>query len=117
MVTVKVSGGDRLRTALAEIARKVGRGQVKVGFFAGSNYEDGTSVAYVAAIQEFGTTEAGANGLVIIPPRPFMRNTIANNKAQWSGQLAEALKAADYDGTKALGFLGTKIAKSRCRPR
>ena len=49
----------------------------QIGFPSGANYEDGTSVAYVATIQEFGAPA------VNIPARPFMRPTVARQKDQW----------------------------------
>lgn len=47
------------------------------GVPSGLEYEDGTSVAYVAAIQEFGAPAAS------IPPRPFLRPTVAEDKDKW----------------------------------
>lgn len=49
----------------------------QVGFPAGKNYEDGTPVAYVAAIQEFGAPE------VKIPPRPFIQPTVKAKSQDW----------------------------------
>lgn len=54
----------------------------KVGFFESAKYPDGTPVAYVAAIQEYGS---GA-----IPPRSFMRTTIAEQSQEWSKQFGRA---------------------------
>lgn len=59
--------------------------ETKVGWFPGAKYEDGTPVAYVAAIQEFG---AGP-----IPPRPFFRTTVAAEKTAWSQHAAQGAKA------------------------
>lgn len=49
----------------------------QIGFPSGINYEDGTSVAYVAAIQEFGAPA------VKIPARPFMQPTVRQKKDEW----------------------------------
>lgn len=68
-------GAERIRLLLAGVTNKVG----KVGFFPSSKYEDGTPVAYVAIIQEFGSPEQG------IPPRSFMRTTIAEKQNEWQG--------------------------------
>ncbi len=57
----------------------------RVGWFSSAAYEDGTKVAKVAAIQEFG---AGP-----IPPRPFFRPTIAEQKNAWSQYAAQGAKA------------------------
>lgn len=56
-----------------------------VGWFEESRYPGGTPVALVAATQEFGY---GA-----IPPRPFMRPTIAQEKAAWSKGFADGYRA------------------------
>lgn len=63
--------------------------QGKVGWFESAKYTDGTPVAHVAAIQEFGS---GA-----IPPRPFMRTTLAEKQGEW-GQQLEAGAGAVLDG-------------------
>ena len=42
-----------------------------MGFFSSAKYDDGTQVANVAGIQEFGAPEAG------IPERPFFRQSVA----------------------------------------
>lgn len=52
---VALSGGDKLEAALLEIAKKVGeKAELRVGFLEGATYPDGTPVAKIAAIQEFG---------------------------------------------------------------
>jgi hypothetical protein len=56
---------------------------VRVGFFEGSKYDNGTPVAQVAAAQEFGSPAQG------IPPRSFMRQAIAQ-KSRWWAQLVKA---------------------------
>lgn len=59
---------------LKELESKIG----KVGWFSTSKYPDtGESVAYVAAIQELGSPERS------IPPRPFMRPAVIENKNKW----------------------------------
>ncbi|WP_197328677.1 hypothetical protein [Ralstonia syzygii] len=80
-------GGARLQQALQDIDSKVG----KVGWFESSKYQDGTPVAYVAAIHEHGVPEKG------IPMRPTMRPTAAAQRAQWA-KLAQAGFAAVFRG-------------------
>lgn len=65
--------GKQLKIALKNLEGKVG----KVGWFEKSKYENGTPVAFVATIQEYGY--AAGN----IPPRPFMRPTIEKQENQW----------------------------------
>lgn len=51
------TGGDKLDRALKDLARKVSKPRtLNVGFLEGATYPDGTPVAYIAAIQEYGTT-------------------------------------------------------------
>lgn len=52
--------------------------QTKVGVVEQIKYEDGTPVAYVAAIQEFGSPERS------IPPRPFFRPVMSREKKNWT---------------------------------
>jgi len=97
-----VKGGERLKAKLAELGEKLGKGgQLDVGFLAGATEADGTSVALVAALNEFGTGR--------MPPRPFMRPTVANNKSKWGPNLGTALKATNYDPMKSLDLLGEEI--------
>lgn len=69
------------------------RVEVRVGFFNTATYADGTPVAYVAAIQEFGYPQGG------IPSRSFMRTTAAEKKPEWSSLMQRALAGALNAGT------------------
>ncbi len=52
-----LTGGGALERYLSDIARKLeSGGVVNVGWFTNAKYPDGTPVAYVAAIQEYGAT-------------------------------------------------------------
>lgn len=54
---IGLSGGAGLKAKLEEIRAKVGSGDVlRLGFLEGATYPDGTNVAYVAAINEWGGT-------------------------------------------------------------
>ena len=61
---------DKIKATLDRVPEEFDGMVAQVGFPSGINYEDGTNVAYVATIQEFGAPEAN------IPPRPFMRPTV-----------------------------------------
>lgn len=99
-----VSGGDRMGAALDAIAKKLkNASKVEVGFHADATYPDGTSVAMVAAIQNFGAPSVG------IPPRPFFSNVVKAGRKTWGPKLAKVLKAADYDADIALGRMGARI--------
>lgn len=90
---------------LAGIAAKVsGSPEVRVGFLEGKTYPNGTSVAMVAAIQEYGAPAVG------IPPRPFFRAMIKLRKAGWGPTAAALLKANDYDVDKTLTQMGMGIS-------
>lgn len=72
-----------LNLRLKELSSKVG----KVGWFESAKYEDGTPVAYVATIQEFGSPARS------IPPRPFMRPAIIEHQKEWEKVAADGAKA------------------------
>ena len=100
-----ISGGVKLEAKLEKIARRLKRGAVvKVGFLEEATYPDGTSVAMVAAIQDFGAPSVG------IPPRPFFRNMVAAKKDEWPAALEKLLEANDYDAERALALMGEGIA-------
>lgn len=75
MVKRTGDGIESLRKRLEEISKL----KLKVGFFDQAKYPDGTPVAHVAAIQEYGTNN--------IPPRPFIRPTVAERRQTWIDQL------------------------------
>jgi hypothetical protein len=104
---VTLSGGDKLEAALTELSKKVKRGaKLRVGFFEGATYDDGTSVPLVAAVCEFGQTSIHPNQ----PPRPFMRRMIAEKSDEWPNAIGDLLVANDWDGYKALNLTGEAIA-------
>ena len=80
MVTVikSTSASDKMRAAVKAIASK----KLRVGWFDTSQYQDGTPVAYVATIHEFGNPAGG------VPARPFMRPTIEAKTPEWKSTLA-----------------------------
>lgn len=96
-----LQGADGVSKALEEIARKMGGGEVSVGFMEGATYPDGTPVAAVAFWNEFGTST--------IPPRPFFRPMIAKESPTWPGKMAKLAKATEYDGPKVLALMGEDI--------
>lgn len=75
-----------IEKALKELKGK----EIQVGFFESAKYPDGTPIAYVAAIQEFGYGP--------IPPRPFLRPAEMQNKNKWQAGIVAGLKAA-LDGS------------------
>ncbi len=57
--------------------------ELQTGWFSTNRYENGTPVAYVATIHEFGSIKAN------IPPRPFMRPTIEREENFWREFIAQ----------------------------
>ena len=97
---VVTKAADRLR----EISRKLEKGNtLSIGFLANAKYPDGTSVALIAAIHNFGAPSRG------IPPRPFFSNMVADKKGEWPAAIAALLKVNDYDVEKTLRQTGAAI--------
>lgn len=92
MKVVRKGGTEKLRATLKDVGSK----QIRVGFFPEAKYPDGTPIAYVATIQEFGYPEGN------IPARPFMRPTAEQKKTDWGRQVAGAVRGA-IDGKVDLG--------------
>ena len=85
------------------LSNKVGR----VGFFPSAKYEDGTPVAYVATIQEFGAPSQG------IPPRSFMRSTAETQQATWKETArkgAQAVVKGNVTGEQVLEVISQQAA-------
>jgi hypothetical protein len=54
---MSMSGGQKLQAYLHKLGQDLGNGvKVRVGFLEGATYPDGTPVAEIAAVQEFGAT-------------------------------------------------------------
>lgn len=75
---------------VSKVLRGLDDHEGRVGWFESARYEDGTPVAYVATIHEFGS---GA-----IPARPFMRPAVAEHGQEWLDQLAAGAKKAVQPG-------------------
>jgi hypothetical protein len=98
-----ISSGGGLEARLREMAEKLRTGsEVRAGFFKNVTYRDGTSVATVAAVQEFGSPAQN------IPPRPFFRSMLAKESKNWGPQLGALIKQ-DYDAARALETMGQVI--------
>lgn len=106
---------DKIKATLERVPEQFEGMVAQVGFPSGINYEDGTSVAYVATIQEFGAPE------VNIPPRPFMLPTVKEKKDYWTkiieknvpkvvmGKMS-AFDVLDLVGMAAAADIQTKIS-------
>ena len=82
--------GSKLKDKLRKIAA-LDDLELKVGFFENARYPDGTPVAYVGYLNEYG----GHN-----PPRPFMKRTAKRRIKAWSKGIAANLNRADKSSLK-----------------
>lgn len=103
-IPVTISGGDNLKHALMRLGGKTPL--LRVGILEGATYsgepdtgeKPGQSVATVAFWQEYGTRTN-------TPPRPFMRNTVAEYKQDWARRLGASLMYRN-DFAEALDAVG-----------
>ena len=106
MATITTGGGigyEQLRIRIAELERL----SVFVGWLESAKYDDGTPVAGVAAVHEFGSPSRG------IPPRPFMRNTQAEKKQAWVNIIrngAQAIMRGQATADQVANLLGLKAS-------
>lgn len=101
---VKVTGGDKYKEAVSDISRKLAKGgTVRIGFLANAKYPNGTPVAMIAAIQNFGAPRRG------IPPRPFFSGMVKDKKDGWAPAIAENLKRTNYNVAQTLELMGQGI--------
>ena len=103
---MKITQDNSGSEALEKLAGQIKKSKIEVGFFESAKYPDGTSVAYVAAIQEFGNPKGS------VPSRPFFRNAIAEHDG-WK-DLANKAMTAVVEGrielNQALNQMGLKMA-------
>lgn len=78
---------EKINALLEQLPKSLAGRVAQAGWFPGAVYEDGTPVAYVAAIQEYGSP---ANG---VPPRPFIRPTIEQSKGEWVDEMGKGVRA------------------------
>lgn len=101
----EISGGDGLSAHMRGMSDRISNAkEVRVGFLENAIYPDGTPVAMVAAINNYGAPAAG------IPPRPFFSNMIADKSPQWSDRFGKIMKATDFDAHQSLELMGEGIA-------
>lgn len=98
-----LQGSDAVMKVLEDIAKRMGGGEVSVGFMEGATYPNGTPVAGVAFWNEYGVPSRNQ------PPRPFFRQMIAAESPTWPGKMAKLAKATDYDGDRVLALMGEDI--------
>lgn len=100
----RVRGGDKALKHIADLARRLNKkATLDVGFFEDATYPDGTSVAEVAAAQNYGTDR--------IPARPFFSNMVRTKSSGWPGALVNIMRANDFDADRSLDLLGQGIVE------
>ena len=104
----KVVKNIDLRKKLNEMHNK----KVSVGYFSNSTYSDGTSVAYVASIMEFGEMH--------IPARPTIRPSLEKNKAKYydliNKAIVNSLNGSDFKtGLMIVGKMGAEDIQAEIR--
>lgn len=103
----RVTGGDNAVAQLKKIARKIAKGKkLRVGFLANAKYPDGTSVAVVAALNEYGHR---ARDGTMVGPWPFFRNMVTAKQHEWPHAFMLALKRTDYDLEASYKLMGEGI--------
>jgi hypothetical protein len=76
--------------------------KMMVGWFESARYDDGTPVAAIAAIQEYGSPKRS------IPPRPFILPTIKKNGGQWREDLKAGARGI-LEGTETAETVMSKM--------
>ena len=116
MAVGQVLGGEQLEAWFAKV-RAASAGalrSVEVGFFESAKYDDGTPVAYIAAIQEFGTEDGH------IPERPYFRQAISRAEDELPTLLADLADddtatipqvAGDLIGLRVQNLIQERIAQ------
>jgi hypothetical protein len=100
MLTASVSGGDKWKAALAKLSNV--RPELRVGILEPSTNEEGEKIARYAAYNEYGTPRG-------IPPRPFMRNTLAEKKGEWL-RIIRSRASANPDDIRGAFELAGEVA-------
>ncbi len=100
---MKTKGLRDIDLFLTKTTQGVKEQTVQVGFFGNDRYEDGTPVAKVATIHEFGAAH--------VPPRPFFRQAIKNMEKELPQLVADIIdpKTLRLDMV-SLGKLGSWAA-------
>ena len=104
---------DKIKATLERAPEEFKDLVAQVGFPSGKNYPDGTSIAQVAAQNEFGAPAK------LIPARPFMQPTIQEQKDNWSKQISGGVKQVvlgrmtAFDVLFAVGDLAANDMKAK----
>ena len=86
MATVKSQMNGKIFEQINARIKALDGASTQAGFL-GGKYPNGQSIAQVAVWQEFGVPSRS------IPPRPFMRPAVTENKQKWANLFASGAKA------------------------
>jgi hypothetical protein len=100
-----IKGGGKFKGWFNKINNTLRKPVLRVGYLDHATYPNGTLVAMVAAINEYGAP----NARFPIPPRPWMRPAIEAGKATWPDQTGKLLVQYNYDGVKTLETMGQLV--------
>ena len=103
-VRVRTTGGDKLRSRLRLLAARPSV-RIEAGIIHGERYDDGTPVAYAAAINEYGYPAGG------IPERPAWRAAAEAIKERLRGTPLPNALEADRIGRDAVETLKKTITE------
>lgn len=102
-------GGENAKRKLRDLADKVRSAKLRVGFLEGATYPDGTKVALVAYMNEFGRSVHSDEGDYYQLPRPFFRSMISAKSPSWSNELGKLMKNNENDSMRCLELMGIRI--------
>lgn len=110
---IEMRGGEKLEAALAKLGASLGSDkQLRVGFLENATYPDGTKVALVAAVQNWGSPKkdekGNATGAWRIPPRPFFSDMVRKEQRGWPKAIVDALRSQRF--ALATGAYDLKLA-------
>lgn len=125
MANISFKGGDKWHKALSRLSqdKKI---MVRAGVLEGATTTDGKPVAQYAAYNEFGAAVPVTRKMwgfflhkygvplkkqrLVIPARPFMRNTLSEQREAWVRGVAAMLKAG-RSPEEALQTAGSRMAE------
>ena len=112
---VAFRGGEALKAKIQELMQQAGEEvSLRVGFLEGSTYPDGTSVANVAALNEFGhLTPVGKTGMgpaARTEARPFFSRMLNEKSPDWNRRLLNLYRTNGGNLQAALKSMGESIA-------
>ena len=109
--TTTGDGFIRMRAALNDMRNRVKQhATLNVGWDERAEYpENHVKVATVARVQEYGVVVPKGRGMIVIPPRPFIRPAIHQNGDEWVTMVRRDIESTDLSIDTILERLGIVI--------